>query len=132
MGGDHGNIVIGDGCYIGYNFSALAGGDIIIGNNVLMASDILIASENHGVNPESELSYMDQPLQSKKATIGDGCWIGQSVKIMPGVNIGEKCIIGAGAVVTKSVPSLCIAAGNPARIIKMYNKNNHQWERVSG
>ena len=50
--------------------------------------------------------------------------------ILPGVTIGEKAIIGAGSVVTKSVPPLSIAVGNPARVIKRYNQEIHQWEQV--
>lgn len=128
--GKNSTITIGDNCYIGYRFSALAGGNIVIGNNVLIASDVLITSENHGINPESETPYMDQPLACKDVCIGNGCWIGEKATILSGVTIGDKCIIGANSVVAKSVPSYSISAGSPARLIKTYNFETHQWEKV--
>lgn len=123
-------IVLGDECYIGFNFSALAGADIIIGNHVLIASNVLISSENHSINPESDIYYMDQELISKPVIIDDGCWIGEKVIILPGVHIGKKSVIGAGSVVTKDVPEYSIAVGNPAKIIKRYNFKKHRWEKV--
>lgn len=50
--------------------------------------------------------------------IGDNCFIGNYAVILPGVTIGNECIIGAGSIVTKDIPNNCIAAGNPARVIK--------------
>ena len=57
---------------------------------------------------------------------------GEKVSILSGVTIGEKCIIGAGSIVTKSIPSYSIAVGNPARIIKQYNFYTKRWERYYG
>lgn len=124
------NLTIGDNCYIGFGFSALASSHakIVIGDNVLFASNVLITNENHGINPELNMPYMDQPLSAKDVSIGDGCWIGEQVCILPGVTIGKKCIIGAGSVVTKSIPSYSIAVGNPARVIKIYNFEEKRWE----
>ena len=124
------SVRIGDNCYLGYNLSIIAGADVTIGDNVLMASNVLITSHNHGMNPESSGNYMHQELIRKPIDIGEGCWIGQNAMIMPGVNIGKKCIIGAGAVVTKSIPDYSIVGGNPARIIKSYNFVEHKWEAV--
>lgn len=124
------HIIIGDRCYIGYFFSILAGADIVIGNDVLIASNVLISSENHGINPERDVPYMNQPLECKAISIGDGCWIGEKVCILPGVNIGEKCIVGAGSIVTKDIPDYSIAVGSPAKVIKRYNFENHDWEKV--
>lgn len=123
-------IHIGDNCYLGFGLSLLNGSKISIGNSVLMASNILISSENHGMDPESEIPYMDQELIAKDVEIKDGVWIGQNVCILPGVVIGEKSIIGAGSIVTKNIPAYCIAAGNPARIIKQYSFVTHSWESV--
>lgn len=121
-------IIIGNHCYISYYFTILNASQVIIGNDVLFASHVLISSENHGIDPESSTPYMDQPLSSSPVVIGDGCWIGEKVIILPGVSIGKKTIIGGGSVVTKSIPDYCIAVGNPAKIIKRYNFVSHQWE----
>lgn len=124
-------IHIGDNCYIGYNNSILAGGQIVIGNDVLIASNTLITSENHSIDPENDTPYMNQKLICLDVEIRDGCWIGEKAIILPGVTIGKKSIIGAGSVVTRSVPDYCIAVGNPAKVIKKYNFNNHKWEKVN-
>lgn len=124
------SIIIGEECYIGFNFSALsvAKGKIEIGNNVLIASNVLITNENHGINPELSIPYMNQDLEFKNVYIGDGCWIGEKTIILPGVSIGKQSIIGAGSVVTKSIPEYSIAVGNPAKVIKKYNFQTHRWE----
>ena len=62
-----------------------------------------------------------------KVLLENGVWIGNSTIILPGVTIGEKSIIGAGSVVTKSIPPYCIAAGNPAKVIKKYDFNTKMW-----
>lgn len=54
--------------------------------------------------------------------IGDDVWIGTNVIILPGVNVGNHCIIGAGAIVTKDIPDYAIVGGNPAKIIRMRNE----------
>lgn len=127
------SIIIGNNCYIGYNFTVLASSKskIIIGNNVLIASSVIITNENHGIDPTNKINYMDQELTSNDVYIGDGCWIGEKVCILPGVQIGKKCIIGAGAVVTKSIPEYSIAVGNPAKITKIYNFKTKRWERLA-
>ena len=127
---DKANITIGNNCYICFGFSALcsAKANIMIGNNVLIASNVIVTNENHGINPEIEIEYMNQELTAKDVSIGDGSWIGENVCILSGVSIGKKCIIGAGSIVTKSIPDYCIAVGNPVRIIKKYNFETHLWE----
>lgn len=123
-------IHIGRNCYICSYFTILNASSVVLGDDVLVASHVLISSENHGMDPESDLSYAAQPLQSSPVTIGDGCWIGEKVCVLPGVSIGKKCIIGAGSVVTKSIPDYSIAVGNPARIIKKYDFEVHDWVKV--
>jgi len=124
------NIYIGNGCYLGFNLTLLAGGDITIEDNVLMASNVMISSENHGINPELSIPYMEQKLIGKEVVIGEGTWLGEKVCVMPGVHIGKKCIVGAGSVVTKDIPDYCIAVGSPARIVKKYDFDEHEWKRV--
>lgn len=93
-------------------------GDITIGDNVMMGPNVTIYSINH------ETDRIDIPMNeqgfrvSKEVVINNDVWIGKNVIILPGVSIGEGCIIGAGAVVTRSVPAYSIAAGNPAKVVK--------------
>ena len=125
-----GELNIGDNCYISYYFSALVGGDISIGDGVLIASGVTVCSHNHGIDPNTDVLYMHQPLERKKVSIGDGTWIGQNVTVLMGVNIGKKCVIGSNAVVTKDVPDYSIAVGNPARVVKRFDFNKNRWERI--
>lgn len=122
-------IKIGSKCYFAYNLTILAGADIEIEDEVLIASNVFISSENHSMNPESPIPYMDQDLICKPVKIGSGTWIGEKASILPGVTIGKKCIIGTNAVVTKDIPDYSIAAGIPARVIKKYNFDSHKWEK---
>ena len=55
-------------------------------------------------------------------SLADGCWIGGGVIILPGVTIGQKCVIGAGSVVTKDIPANSLAVGNPCRVIRKINQ----------
>lgn len=100
---------------------------IQIGDNVLMASDVTIVSHNHGFDLKKKEVFMDQPLAVAPVKIGNNVWIGDKVIILPGVEIGDNVVIGAGAVVTKDVPSNCIGTGNPIKIIKKFDNQLQEW-----
>ncbi len=123
-------VMIGNDVFITFNFTLMAAAPITIHDHVLIASDVMITSENHGMNPELSQSYADTPLDGKPVEIGEGCWLGEKSMIMPGVTLGKRCIVAAGAVVTKSFPDYSLVAGVPARCIKTYDFNNHQWVKV--
>ena len=119
---------IGNNVSIGNRFSAICAENIMIGDNSLLASDILITSENHGImNPDEILGYADNPLIAKPVKIGNGCWIGEKATILPGVELGEKCIVAAGAVVTRSFGSYSMIGGVPAKLLKYYDAEKKQW-----
>lgn len=124
-------LTIGENCYFCYRLSILAGGNVTIGNGVLAASDVMIVSYNHGMDASLHEPYMNQPVVPGEIHIGDGCWIGEKTVILAGVSIGKKAIIGAGSVVTNDVPDYCIAAGNPARVIKKYDFKNKAWAVIN-
>jgi acetyltransferase-like isoleucine patch superfamily enzyme len=63
-------------------------------------------------------------------SIGRNAWLGQNVVVLPGVTIGEHCVIGANSVVNSSIPDFSVAVGAPARVIKRYNKETARWERT--
>lgn len=104
-------------------------GSITIGDDVLIAPEVFISDANHGMNPTIGGGYSTQPLIVKSVVIGDGCWLGQKVCILPGVSIGAHSIIGAGSVVTHNIPAYCIAAGNPAKIVKRWDASLCEWVR---
>lgn len=108
---------------------------VIIGNNVLIASKVLIIDHNHGsynnLNSSSpDLVPAERKLISKSIVIEDNVWIGELACILPGVTVGKGSVIGAGAVITRDVPKYSVMAGNPAKIIKQYNTATKKWEYV--
>jgi len=120
-------ILIGKNFHATRNLSIQCARCIQIGDNVLVASNVLIIDYNHGMNPNT-ISYLDNPLElSCGVKIEDGVWIGESVIVLGGVTIGIKSIIGAGSVVTHNVPAYSIAAGNPAKVIKQYDFSRKEW-----
>lgn len=124
-----GQINLGSFTSINNFCTILCGEDINIGNYSRLASYVTIMSESHGINPEKGI-YHKQDLVCKEVNIGEYCWVGEKVIIMPGVTIGDWSIVGAGAVVTKDIPPYSIAVGNPAKVIKRYNFKTHSWEKV--
>ena len=114
-------ITIGDNVSLNADIHIGCINKVIIGNNVLMASRIYISDHSHGDISATTilLPPAKRTLVSKgPVIINDNVWIGEGVAILPGVTIGINSIIGANAVVTKNIPANCVAAGNPAKIIK--------------
>jgi acetyltransferase-like isoleucine patch superfamily enzyme len=109
---------------------------IFIGNEVLIASKVFITDHNHGsfddtaTKEELLAAPIKRSLNAKPVKIGDKCWIGENVVILPGVELGAGCVVGASAVVTKSFPSYSLIIGNPARIYKRFNFETEKWELV--
>lgn len=123
-------IIIGDGCRIGIRNSFACIDKIEIGKNVLFAGYVHITDHSHGYE-DVHKNIKEQPLISKgPVIIEDDCWLGFETEILSGVHIGKHSIVAARAVVTKDVPPYCIVAGNPAKVVKQYNFNTEQWERV--
>ena len=107
---------IGDNSGIGIDCSI--GGQLTVGKNVMMGPECIIFARQHEFS-RTDIPMCEQGFQEPKpVTIGDDVWIGRRVMIMPGVNIGNGVIVGAGAVVTKDIPDYAIVGGVPAKIIK--------------
>lgn len=126
-------IKIEDRVYIGDYFTILATNEVEIKKDNLIASHVLITTENHSFNPEDTRSYGHQPLTDGAIIFEEGSWIGQNTCFIAsnqGLRIGKKCVIGAGSIVTKSIPDYSVAAGVPAKVIKRYNFKTHKWEKV--
>lgn len=89
-------------------------GKIRLGRGTYIAPNVGIITANH--DPVN----LDRHEVAKDVNIGENCWIGMNSTILPGVNLGDQTIVGAGSVVTKSFPEgKCVIAGNPARVIRL-------------
>jgi len=124
-------VVIEENCYMVDRIKILCSDTVTIRKNALLASDIFITTENHGMDIASGVSYQHQPLSSAPVEIGENCWIGERAVILPGVTIGHWSVVAACSVVTKPVPPYTIVAGNPAKPIKRYDLMLKQWVKCS-
>ena len=109
------NISIGENFYSNYNLIILDVCEVNIGNNVFIGPNVGIYTAGHPVNVELRNDGLEY---GKKIKIGNNVWIGGNVCILPGVTIGDNVTIGAGAVVTKDIPSNVTAFGNPCKVHK--------------
>ncbi|MBT1704891.1 acyltransferase [Chryseosolibacter indicus] len=109
------NVIINPYCHIGCT------NRVVIGNDVLLASKVFISDHFHGTidGSESDIAPAKRKLNSKgPVIIEDKVWLGENVVVMSGVTIGKGSIIGANAVVTRSVPPYAVAVGVPAKVTK--------------
>ncbi|MCY7421251.1 MAG: acyltransferase [Chitinophagaceae bacterium] len=104
-------------------------GPVTIGNNVILAQNVVISGLNHGYENVNLPIHM-QPVNVHEIIIEDDCWVGANVVIIAGVTIGKHSVVAGGSVVTKNIPPFSVAAGNPARVIKQYISETSKWERV--
>ena len=104
---------------------------ISIGDNVTISFDV--AFVNHDASTRVIRNLPNQNKETViygKIEIGNNSFIGCRTVILPDVKIGDNCIIGAGSVVTKSIPPYSIAVGNPAKVVKKYNLETKEWEKI--
>lgn len=85
-------MIIGDNAILGRNTTILCANSIKIGANSIFASYCFISDENHGMIPSKEERYECQPITVNSVEIGENCWIGEKVIILPGVTIGDNTI----------------------------------------
>lgn len=122
-----GDVFIGNHTIVGLSNTII--GPVEIGNNVMMAQHVVISGLNHGY-ADIDVPPSDQPVVTSKITVCDDVWIGANSVITAGVRIGKHAVVGGGSVVTKDVPDYAIVAGNPAKLIKQYNFQTKNWERI--
>ena len=113
-----GKIHVGANVFIGRGTTIVAIEEIRIGKNTMIAENVTIRDQNHIVGfgqPLRESGLIARPIN-----IGENVWIGANCCVLKGVSIGSNSVIGAGSVVTKSLPDNVICAGTPARIIRTF------------
>lgn len=109
------HIHIGNNFYANFNLTVVDDATVTIGDNVMMAPNVTLATAGHPIDPEIRATGQQFSLP---IVIEDNVWLGTGVIVNPGVTIGRNSVIGAGSVVTKSVPADVVAAGVPCRVIR--------------
>lgn len=109
------NTTVGDNFFLNVDCKLLDSGKITIGNNVFIAPNVCLITEEHAMNVKQRLAGLEY---THPINIGDNVWIAAGVLVLPGVTIGENSVIGAGSVVAKDIPSNSLAVGNPCRVIR--------------
>lgn len=106
-----GRITFGDRCFVNCGTVVISTAEIEVGDDVALANEVmLVDSDSHGVE--------GRPFREAPIRIGNGSWLGNRAMVLPGVTIGERVLVAAGAVVTRDVPDAVLVAGNPARVVR--------------
>lgn len=106
---------IGDNFYANFNFTVVDDATVTIGHNVLVAPNVTISTAGHPIDPTIRITGQQFSLP---VVIEDNVWLGTGVIINPGVTIGRNSVIGAGSVVTTSIPPDVVAVGVPCRVLR--------------
>jgi acetyltransferase-like isoleucine patch superfamily enzyme len=123
----HGDVILKEGASIG--IGSIVIGPVKIGENSICSQNCFIGGQSH-IFQDISMNFLSQDLEIKQVVIGTNVWIGSNAVILLGVKIGDNSVIGAGSTVVEDIPSYCVAVGNPARVVKRYNFETKQWERV--
>ncbi|KIW78770.1 hypothetical protein Z517_08609 [Fonsecaea pedrosoi CBS 271.37] len=111
------NIFLGQGAQLNFNSTFIDTCPIRIGARTLVGPNCSFYAGTHPLDPAVR-NGTNGPELGKEINIGEDCWLGGNVIVLPGVTIGRGSTIGAGSVVTKDIPAFHVAAGNPARILR--------------
>ena len=122
-----GDLTIGDYTRIGLRNTII--GPVHIGNHVNLAQNVTVTGLNHNYQ-DAEKIIDEQGVSTQPVVIEDDVWVGANSVILPGVTLGKHCVVAAGSVVSRPVPPYSICAGCPAKIIKAYNFETKEWEKV--
>lgn len=118
-GGHH--LHLGNGIYINYGLTCVDDTHIYIGDRTLLGPNCTLAAAGHPIDPElRRMGYQ----YNATVRIGQNCWLGAGVIVLPGVTVGDNAVIGAGSVVTRDLPSNVVAVGNPCRVLREVNERD--------
>ena len=124
-----GKIEIHDDVAIGQNFHCTSAGRLIIGKKTTISGNVFITNIDHDYRMIDQ-HILEQPMLIRETRIGENCFIGYGASIQAGTILGKQCIVGTNSVVRGSFPDYSVIAGVPARVIKRYNHETKEWERV--
>lgn len=114
------NVHVGDNFYANYNLVILDEAPVTFGDNVFIAPCCGFYTAGHPLDAAERNRGLEY---ARPISVGNNVWFGANVTVLPGVTIGDNCVIGAGSVVNKDIPAGTMAAGNPCRVIKSINQD---------
>ena len=117
------NVHFGSNIYANFNLTLVDDTHIYVGSYTMFGPNVTVATAAHPISPEHRRQDYQYNLPVR---IGENCWIGAGVTILPGVTIGDNSVIGAGSVVTKDIPQNVVAVGNPCRVMREINDNDRK------
>lgn len=116
---------IGKNTFFNFNFTCQDDAEVTIGENCDFGPNVTIVTPLHPMLANEIMYGIARRLcRAEPVKIGSGCWICANVVILPGVTIGDNCVIGAGSVVTKSIPDNSVAVGNPCRVLRTLSEKD--------
>ncbi len=125
------NIELGENFFANHNTVILDCAKVTFGSNVFIAPNCGFYTAGHPIDMDRRNKGLEYAYPIK---VGDNVWIGAGVHVMPGVTIGSNCVIGAGSIVVKDIPSDSVAVGNPCKVIRKItdeekNRNYNRGEK---
>lgn len=123
-GGRH--VRFGKNVYANFNLTLVDDAEIVVGDGVMFAPNVIVATAAHPICPELRARGLQY---NRPVRIGNNVWIGAGAVILPGVTIGDGTVIGAGSVVTKDIPANVVAVGNPCRVLRPIGEYDREYYR---
>ena len=124
FGGKH--VHFGNNVFANFNLTLVDDTHIYVGDCVMFAPNVTIATAAHPISPALRAKGYQYNLPVR---IGNNCWLGAGVIVLPGVTIGENTVVGAGSVVTKDLPANVVAVGNPCRVLREITDHDKEYYR---
>lgn len=118
------HVHFGDNVYANFNLTLVDDTHIYVASGTMFGPNVVVATAGHPVLPElrKRVGQFNIPVH-----IGENCWLGAGVIVLPGVSIGDNSVIGAGSVVTKDIPENVVAVGNPCRVLRRINERDREY-----
>jgi acetyltransferase-like isoleucine patch superfamily enzyme len=123
-------LIIGDDVYVGQYSCIVCMHRVTIEDGCVLSEQVYISDSAHGMDPEMGLIMKQKLLCKGEVRIGRSTFLGFRSCVLPGVMLGEHCIVGANSVVTRSFPAYSMVVGSPARLVKTYCPVQRQWVPV--
>ncbi len=117
-------IHFGNNVYSNFNLTCIDDTHIYVGDNTMMAANVILATATHPILPELRARGLqcNMPIH-----IGKNCWLGAGVIVLPGVTIGDNTVVGAGSIVNKDLPANVVAVGNPCKVLREIGERDKKY-----